>query len=231
MKRIVLTEEWLSEMEARINLVLNEMAMEAEGRSLALMTEFQGHGPWSMKDATAVAGLPAKKVARITPALDFIQPNGKVSSKIRATVETLYGFNMDLLLYWNGEIYSTFGILLLSSEWGKVAAESNYKLEIACSKSMDTFAPPFMVWYYNNSKKVKGVFKVPTVPIDVGTLSLKEHPFNKGTESEPEMYYNGTSDITISYNLLPLIGKEVMMNGRVVKYDTRNFWKNGIVGS
>lgn len=228
MTPVILTREWLLRYEEFINVQLNSILTDALGRALALEMEMEGHNDWSMKDATTLASMDAKRVAKVTYASDFIS-DGKTSTKIRATVETEYGFNVDLLLYWNGRIYDTVGILLYSSEWAKVAEGSNYKLEIACSRGTDEFGPPFTFWYLNDSKKVKGVYKVPTVPIDVGTTDLTLHIFNKGPGSDELMTYNGTN-LTFSFELEKLLGHQVLMNGNVVIFDTHNFWYNGLIG-
>lgn len=229
MTPVILTREWLLAIEDLINTQLNNILTDATGRALALEMKFEGHDDWSMKDATALASMEAKRVAKVTSALDFILPSGKVSTKIRATVETAYGFYVDLVLYWNGMKYDTVGILLYSSEWAKVAEASNYKLEVACSRGREEFGPPFMFWYLNDSKKVKGVYKVPTIPIDVGTVDLKLHTFNKGPGSDELMTYNGTN-LTLSFELEKMLGQQVFMNGNVVLFDTHHFWSNGIVG-
>lgn len=229
MTPVILTREWLLAIEDMINTKLNEILTEAIGRALALEMEFEGYNNWTMKDAISLASMEAKRVAKVTSALDFILPNGKVSTKIRATVETVYGFYVDLILYWDGKKYDTVGILLYSSEWAKVAEMSNYKLEVACSRGQNEFGPPFMFWYLNDSKKVKGVYKVPTVPIDVGTIDILLHTFSKGPGSDELMTYNGTN-LTLSSELEKMLGQQVFMNGNVVIFDTHNFWSNSIVG-
>jgi hypothetical protein len=101
-------------------------------------------------------------------------------------------FSVDIVMFWNGQSYEAVGILLALSEYVKVAAETGYKIEIACSKGCHQFCSPFMFWYYNDSKKVKGKYQVESLPLDVGSRDFMVHSVNLGYGSDPLLTLNGT---------------------------------------
>lgn len=200
-ERVIFTKEWLDEIEQQVNEFALNNINEAKSRYTTFMLDFRGHGSWSMEVATRIAGMKPQQVKKITPIENFINEKGEVSKQILCDVYSPCGrFMVSVVLYWDSQVYQTVGILIPLSQYALVAESTGYKIEIACSKGMREFSCPFVVWYYNDSKKSKGVHKVPSLPLDIGSTNYMLHTCSKGFGSDPLMTLNGT-DFQWSFDL------------------------------
>lgn len=192
--RVIFTKEWLDEIEFQVNEMAYALIEEARQRYTTFSMPFAGHNGWSMEVANKMAAMKAQQIKKITPFENFISNTGVVSKSISVHVtDPSERFEVDIVLYWDSQKYQTVGILIPLSEYIKVAESTNYKIEIACSKGYKEFASPFVVWYYNDSPKVKGKHKVDSLPMDIGSCCYLYHTCSKGFGSDPLMTLNGTN--------------------------------------
>lgn len=199
--RVIFTKEWIDDIEGQINAVAKQTIDDAKNRYLTFSLPFEGHKGWSMEVANKIASMKAQQARKITRLENFMSESGAVSKQILCDVSDPSGrFMVSLVLYWDSTHYQTVGILIPLSEYMKVAESTGYKIEIACSKGLREFSSPFVVWYYNDSPKVKGKHKVESLPLDIGSCDYMLHAVSKGFGSDPLLTLNGT-DFQWSFDL------------------------------
>lgn len=223
--RLIFTKQWLQGIEQQVNAHVIQLLEDYKSRHLLFELPFTGPQNWTMETATQLAGLQVKSARRVCSITNFIDKNTRVSLKVRVAADFYYGqgendyITVELLMFWCGDRYVTMGILIPVSEYAKVAAYTNYKIEIACSRGIDEFGSLFMVWYYNDSKKKKGEYTIPTLPLDIGCTDWYQSNCNIGWGSE-----NITLHGSKEWKWATDIQRVAMAHGnKALKFD---FWGN-----
>lgn len=198
--RLILTKEWLYAIEQKVNEHVINLLEDYKSRHMLFELPFAGPQNWTMESATQLASLQVRSARKVCSINNFIDKNTKVSLKIRVGADFYYGegsddyMGVELLMFWCGDRYVTMGMLIPVSEYSKVAAMTNYKIEIACSRGLNDFGSLFMVWYYNDSKKKNGKYTMPTLPLDIGCTNWYQSNCNIGWGSE-NLTIHGNPDL------------------------------------
>lgn len=202
MEKVILTREWLLQIEDLINAIIKEQMDSFEGSNLLFNNTIK-KGRWGMEEGNALISMRVRNILKVCEIGAMFGNDKGISTRIRVpNVATGYkwvsdedtGFNVELICHYTGAKYEAIGMIIPLSEYAKVAKDTNYKIEIACSKGAGEFGVPFVVWYYNDSPKVKGKYKVPSLPLDIGSRNYGLHNVNKGLDSDPLMTLQGLSD-------------------------------------
>lgn len=191
---VVMTRDWLLNIESQINKTILDMVEEANNNRTFVGTDllkFTAPSMQTILNLTNSTPASLNKLPYIEKLFNNEKDGGHMATEVQipnVSFDLPDGRELIVTLYlaWFTKRYRVEGIAITASQYAPVAEDCNYRLCIEAEEGWPDIAAYLTVWYINDLPKVNGV-KQTAPKLMVGSRNYHKHSLNIGRGSDSQL--------------------------------------------